>query len=54
MGEKEEELLPKEGKGLDAEVKHCSFCGIEFAEADKTNNKILCECGVTFKVTKYS
>lgn len=48
------ELTPKEGKGLDGEIKNCPFCGIEFSENDSTNNKILCECGVTFKVIRFS
>ena len=50
----ETEPTQKEGKGLDDEIKGCPFCLVEFTEADKTNNKILCECGKTFKVIRYS
>jgi len=48
-----EELSKKEVKGLEGELKHCPFCGDEWEESDKTNKKILCSCGITFKVIRY-
>lgn len=50
----EKEPTAKEGKGLDDDIICCPFCQTEWTEKDQTNKKILCECGKTFKVIRYS